>query len=31
MTATMTESTIHKLAEKFQINPQIINSWREIE
>lgn len=27
----MTESTINKLADKFQLNSQIINSWKEIE
>lgn len=31
MTPTMTESTINKLADKFQLNSQIINSWKEIE
>lgn len=31
MTATMTESTIKKLADRFQINLQIVNSWKEIE
>ncbi len=31
MTATMTEGTIKKLANRFQINIQIVNSWKEIE
>lgn len=27
----MTERTINELADKFQLNRQIVNSWKEIE